>query len=427
MKFNVSNVFKLNILFYFISIALAFAEDEEDKCPTFQDYLNDDGKNLLAPVMKVVTDACASVASASWDLFATPLQGVVMIGAAIYIAVFTLKNIASFSQQDVAGYLSNSKTGVIPLMAKVAVVLVLLTPDGKAFLFANLISPVVSAFMNAGAKFGNSSLGTSFGGADNVKGLFNSVLTKVTDFNKSSYQIVALGRELLCLAFNPASFLDIHWKLIPYAAALYIFGWLICIAISFYMLDVLFRLGVGCMLLPMAVACGVSKLTSQYSKKTWELFVNVCFNFLMLGIVCNFSIKMLERSVGGAKGSDIMTQLTANAVIEDEKVKELVEAIDFKAVILTILCCFIIFKLFSEIEQLADRVSGAKSVGNTSQKIAADAGAKPLKGAKRVAKFGGKIIAQEAGSTVMNSKYAVKARAAGLRFKDNVKKKLGLS
>lgn len=427
MKFNVSNIFRLNILFYFICIGLAFAEDEEDVCPTFQDYLTDKGQDLLSGVLKVVTDACASVATKSWDLFATPLQGVVMTGAAIYIAVFTLKNIASFSQQDAAGYLSNSKTGVIPLMAKVAVVLILLTSEGNVFLYKNLITPVVEAFMNAGAKFGNTGLGTTFGGASNVGGLFNSVLTKVTDFNKSSYQIVALGRELLCLAFNPSSFLDIHWKLIPYAAALYIFGWLICIAISFYLLDVLFRLGVGCMLLPMAVACGVSKLTSQYSKKTWELFVNVCFNFLMLGIVCDFAIKMLEQSVGGVEGSSIMSELTANAVIENEKVKELVEAIDFKAVILTILCCFIIFKLFSEVGELAERVSGAKSVGNTGQKIGADAISRPWNATKRMTKQGGKIIAQEAISSAKNSKYGVKVRAAGLRFKNNVKKKFGLN
>ncbi|MBQ8750923.1 MAG: hypothetical protein IJZ30_04740 [Alphaproteobacteria bacterium] len=427
MKFDVSNIFKLNILFYFICIGLAFAEDEDDVCPTFQDYLNDKGQDLLSGVLKVVTDACANVATKSWDLFATPLQGVVMTGAAIYIAVFTLKNIVSFSQQDAAGYLSNSKTGVIPLMAKVAVVLVLLTSAGNTFLYANLISPVVGAFMNAGSIFGSSPLNTSFDGAGDVNALFSNVLKKVEDFNRDSYRIVALGRELLCLAFRPPGFLDIHWKLIPYGVILFIFGWLICIAISFYMLDVLFRLGVGCMLLPMAVACGVSKLTSQYSKTTWELFVNVCFNFLTLGIVCDFSIKMLTEAVEGTSKSDIGTKLQESAYIEDEVVKELVEAIDFTAVILTILCCFIIFKLFSEIGQLAERVSGAKSVGNTGQKIGADATSRPWNATKRLAKFGGKTIVQEAGSSVMNSKYGIKARAAGLRFKNNVKKKFGLN
>lgn len=421
MKFRVSNIFILSFIFNFICFGLALAEDD-DTCPTFQQYLNDEGKNLLAPVMKTVTSACASVANASWNLFAVPLQGVVMIGAAIYIAVFTLKNIASFSQQDVAGYLSNNKTGVIPLMAKVAVVLILLTSEGNSFLYSNLISPVVSAFMNAGAKFGNSSLGTSFGNASNVSGLFNSVLTKITDFNKSCYQIVALGRELMCLAFNPDSFLDIHWKLIPYAAILYIFGWLICIAISFYMLDVLFRLGVGCMLLPMAIACGVSKLTSQYSKKTWELFVNVCFNFLTLGLVCDFSIKMLEQSVGGVEGSSVMQNLTANAVIEDEQVKELVAAIDFKAVILTILCCFIIFKLFEEVEQLANRVSGAKSVGNTAQKIGADAMSKPFDAGKHVLKYSGRVV----GDKIVDNRVTRGAKAMGIRIKNNIRRRLGL-
>ena len=44
-----------------------------------------------------------------------------------------------------------------------------------------------------------------------------------------------------------------------------------------------------------------------------------------------------------------------------------------------------------------------------------------------MAKQGRKIIAQEAISSAKNSKYGVKVRAAGLRFKNNVKKKFGLN
>ena len=224
----------------------------------------------------------------------------------------------------------------------------------------------------------------------------NFYSTNPADFNDISYEIVALGRELLCLSFMPDEFLDKFWGLVPFGVVLYIFGWLICLGLAFYMLDVLFRLAVGCIVLPFAIACAVSKLTVTYTQKTWALFVNVCFNFMVMGIITNFSLDMLERAVSGH--SDLKGKLTGSALQESE-VEQIYRDLSFKGFILTFLCCMIVFRLFAEIENLASRVSGAKGVGQLAQKASSPF----IKSAYGGAKWGTKEIFKSTTRKAMNS------------------------
>lgn len=158
--------------------------------------------------------------------------------------------------------------------------------SNQAFLYNNLIGPVIGAGMAIGQQIAPGGLGAgSFSGTSDVNALFNAVINKVQEFNDQVYIVVALGRMLLCLAFLPDSIIDWYWSLMPFGAVLYVFGWFILIGVAFYLLDVLFRLAVGCMLLPMAIACGVSKFTSSYTKKHGTC-LSTCFSILSCSAYC---------------------------------------------------------------------------------------------------------------------------------------------
>ena len=413
------------VLFNLFFIANSVKADDKT-CQTLNEIVSDGvgDKFLLTPAFDTIVKAAASLATSIWNQFATTLQGIVVLGAAIYIAVFTLKNIGSFSQQDTAGYLSNEKTGVIPLMFKVAVVVILLTDAGNTFLYKDLISPVISTAMSVGSNFGGGISG-NFGGASDVGGLFESVITKAKEFNEDSYIIVAIGRLLMCLAFLPESFIDTYWSLLPFGFVLYAFGWLICIGIAFYMLDVLFRLAVACILLPFAIACSVSKLTSNYTQKTWYLFVNVCFNFMVLGFLIGFSVMVIANAMTGSE--DLYNDLAANSNFTESQVEKIAETLSLKSFILTFVCCMMIFRLFTEIENIADAIVGQKSsVGKMAQTTSAPI----VKGAMTVATAPisaiGKAAVQEAGSSIKNSKAGRAVRRAGANFKRGVKDFFGL-
>lgn len=161
-----------------------------------------------------------------------------------------------------------------------------LAAEQSGILYNNLIGPVIGAGMAIGQQIAPGGLGAgSFSGTSDVNALFNAVINKVQEFNDQVYIVVALGRMLLCLAFLPDSIIDWYWSLMPFGAVLYVFGWFILIGVAFYLLDVLFRLAVGCMLLPMAIACGVSKFTSSYTKKHGTC-LSTCFSILSCSAYC---------------------------------------------------------------------------------------------------------------------------------------------
>lgn len=405
---------------YYLCTAVSVFADDDRHCMTLADYVKEgtgDGC-LLCGIYEVVMQACANVVTTSWSAFAQPLQGVVAVGAAIYIAVYTLRNIATFSQQDPAAYLSG-KTGIIPLGVKVAAVIWLL--GHESFLYQYLIGPVIGAGMNIGAMFGSQLGGGSSGftGVSDVGSLFQAVIDKVQEFNDNAYQIVAIGRLFLCLAFLPDGILDWLWGFIPFGAVLYVFGWFIVIGVSFYLLDVLFRLAVACMLLPMAIACGVSKLTSKYTKSNWNLFVNVFFNFVMMGILLDFMIKMVDESLGGAVEIISKSPKMTGEQLSVDAAEDLLDQLETSSFILTTVCCMIGFKLFMELDQLAEKVSGASSVGKEGSKLGAFANKMVTSPAQRIGKAGMGLAGatvQQAGSEINDKRRLTGRKISGSRL-----------
>lgn len=414
--------FILTFIFYLLSFSVGWA-DEERMCPSLEQYVKEGqgDRCLLCSIYRVIAQACVSVVNISWSSFAVPLQGVVAVAASIYIAVYTLKNIGNFSQQDPSAYLSNEKTGIIPLCVKVAIVIWLL--GNQKFVYGNIICPVIATGMSIGLLVTGGGLSGNFGGASDVSALFNAVIDNIQNFNDELYKVVALGRLLMCLAFLPDSILDWHFHLIPFGAVLYIFGWFLLIGAGFYLLDVLFRLAVGCMLLPIAIACGVSKFTSVYTKKTWNLFVNVFFNFVMLGMILEFILEMIVEAMTG--NAEVQALLTKSSTLTDSDAKNIAEKIEIGAFILTSICCMVSFKLFMEIESITDKISSSTSVGKLGQKSGAIAAQMVQKPAGKIAKEGVKFADTarlETGRRISESKVGTKVHQMGRNIKNGVKR-----
>lgn len=341
----------------------ALAEDFENHCPTLTDFKTEGQVFWLESAYNLIAETCANLAEGSWDLFAEALQAIVAIGIGIYIAMYTLRNIGAFSQQDVSAYLSDSKRGVIPLLFKGAFIILLLSD--KSFVYKYLISPIIVA----GAEIGGSDWGANFGSDNSVYGLFTKVINTAHEFNDEAYEIVAIGRLMLCLTSLP-SFPGWYWQMIPFGATAYIFGQMIILGITFYMMDLLFRLGVGCIMLPMGIACGVSKYTSHYTRQLWNLFINVAFNFVILGIVIKFTISMIKHAMAGLIAQKVELFM-ASTVLDKAQIDQLAAELTLTAFVMLALCCIIAFKLFLSVGQIADKVSSTQSVGKAAVQTAA--------------------------------------------------------
>lgn len=429
--FLIKQIFTYVFFTAFPKIVLA-GDEFSRSCPTLEEYTQDGvGENfILKEPYELIMQACASIAEGSWAAFASSLQGVVCLGAAIYIALYTLKNIGSFSQQDTSAYLSNEKTGVIPLGIKTAIVITLL--GNQSTIYTYLITPVIGAGTDVGKIVAGSSLGSGgFSGASSVRALFSSVIKQVMDFNNQIYKIVGIGKLLWCVAKLPDSLPDWYWRLLFFAPVLILYGWIILLGVSFAFIDVLFRLAVGCIMLPMGIACGFSKLTSSYTKSLWNLFVNVCFTFMSIGILVSFTTEMIWKALGG---TDKLKAQLAGKVLNKADVDAFVENINLTSFLLVSICCILAVKLFMGLDQIVEGLSSARSVGSLGKKTGAQAFATTKKAAAFVSqpvRVGGAVIGQRAGNKIVNSKpiTAVRRgyRAVGSSMKKGVKKVFGLS
>lgn len=350
---------------------------------------------ILKEAYEIIAEAMVIVSKTSWLLFAKSLQAVVGLGTAIYIAMYTLRNVGSFSQQDTAAYLSNEKTGVIPIAVKMLIIVWLL--GNQSFIYKYLISLAVTTCIEIGTIIGSRSGIGTISSPDNLADLFAFVINKVIDFNNSIYHIVATGQLLFRMSFV-GGILNIYWKTAMFAIPLWIYGWIIIIGISFYMLDVLFRLGIGCVVLPFAIACGLSKFTIDYTRKTWNLFMNVGFNFIMLGILIGFANEMINKCVG--------LEIPENKKLNEADIKYINDQLDLGVFVTIALCCMITFKLFMQIEQIVDKISGTSSVGKVGQETGAKLGKLAKRAATKPSREAGKFVgagAQVAGNKVSRS------------------------
>ena len=418
--------------FYAFLLVLVLPILANADCPSIQEYINEGvGDNfLLQGVFKKIANISSTVTEKTWDAFSLPLRSVLSVAMGIYFAVYTLKNIGSFSKQDVASYLSKEKTGIINTGVRVGFVMFLLTDQGNSFLYGNLIIPVINTCMMIGMKFvspgsSDSTLSAIMNSSpDDVRGLFDSVIKLVSSFNEKSYTVVALGKELLCLAWRPSGIFSKEWSLIPFGLLIYVMGWMICIGLSFYLLDVMFRLGVGCIVLPFAVACGIYQHTTVYTNKTWGLFMNVGFNFLLLGMVICIILQLIASAMGGDDSRLMQKIINSNAVLSESEAEALADGLSFKKFIMVTMCCMVGFKIFSEIEKLVDRISETSSPGRVGQQAGEMLGNQAkgvLKQGGKFVKAAGKVAARDAaekgskiGDKLKNTK-AGKAVSKGLR------------
>ena len=402
----------------------AFAEDFEQHCPTLKEFQDEGAAFWLEGSYKIIARTCAQLAEGSWALFATSLQAIVAIGIGIYIAMYTLRNLGAFSQQDVSAYLSNDKRGVLPLLFKGTFIILLL--GNKPAVYQYLITPIIVT----SAEIGDSGWGATFASDSDVRGLFTKVINTAHDFNDKAYGIVAMGRLLLCLTKLP-SFPGWYWQMIPFGATAYIFGQMIILGITFYMMDLLFRLGVGCIMLPVGIACGVSKYTSHYTRQLWNLFINVAFNFIILGIVINFTISMIQHAIAGLVAQKIELFL-ASTVLSKAQVDQIAAELTLTAFVMLALCCIIAFKLFLSVGQIADKVSSTSSVGKAAVQTAAQVAKTAYNEtpigfvAEQTAVGAPKALAQEVGSTISNSKPVRATGNAYNKFREAGKRAIGL-
>lgn len=398
---------KGKILLTFCSVL--FLASCGDDCPTIQEAST--GICPLCRLFELLTESAAEMAEKSWQDFALPLSKVVIVIAAIYIAVYTLRMVSSFGKQTLADYFTGDKRGLFVFMFKATFVYLLLRGNPTEPFNPNeidfvkyVIGPLLSAGIEIGATLSNTVLGDN--SLKNIEiNTWNDVFLMMFDatvtFNNSIQLISGLGEVMCCdSVFNLKPW---NWKFLQmiYGTILFCYGWILLIAVSFFMLDVVIRLAFAAALLPVCLILSLSHLSVPYAKSIWNFFVNVFFSLIMMGIVMGITIQSAFFCVTGNSAENVSSRsFDLQAAIDQNNIGEMTSAMAvFGHMLLTIICFAVLFYLIEQMGALAGKISdtAAASGINTTQEAAAPVTQSGANAVKSVASWTGNATQKAAG------------------------------
>ncbi len=278
-----------------------------DKCD-FKEYL--DSQNCtFCELFKKLWNAASIMAKTSNDALSAPTKTLVSIGFLIWICVYLLKQIASLSKVGTGEMLK----GILFQGFRVAVVIIALS--GAIYEIMDLtINPVMQTGLNfsrtlnkeagcdASASYMQNIVGydetTGFpkpqaessaeiGGLS--KHLGESIICNLKTLEDKTGFLMSLGKYSMCIGWER------HPLWHPYflpglgyfttGIFLWIAGLLLLLSFPWCLVDCILQLCIAVALLPCAVGAYAFKITAQYLKMIWNMFMNAMFNFVFMAII----------------------------------------------------------------------------------------------------------------------------------------------
>lgn len=345
----------------------------KDGCPTFNEYLADLTSCPLCVIFEVILNTDSAVAHIAWEKLSKPLQGVVSIFFLVFLALETLKVVANMAGSGTSAYLKT----IIILGFKVAIVLILL--QDSTYVYGYFISPVLKGglemgqeFLRAGAKdagacqmTGTTSFG-SIQGNELDSSILSSILETIRCFSNSSLIMPSIGRALMCHGWeNEGSFLGIPDFEMWFAGIItYIFGLMIWLSVTFYLIDCTVQLGMVCGLVPLFIACWPFKMTQRYTTTGVKMILNTFFTFVLMGIVMLVGMEIISFAIsGGSNQSDVASKIAIlnSSNFNMDRLKKMV-SLDSEAILILIACCIMAMKLLGVVNSAAGKFSSGSGM-----------------------------------------------------------------
>lgn len=337
--------------------------ETSDGCLPFGAYLDQFERCPICSLFNIILNTDAQIAHLSWNAVSGALIKIVATFFLVVIALDVLKMVASPTGTKTSALLKS----ILLNGLKVAIAVILLS--NSSYIYGLFISPVLKGGLDMGMAIANSSGGScTIVGESGItptqefdSSLFDAVIGSVKCFQTSAGTIPAMGRALIC-----HSFADTLPKLSMWlsGAIMYLFGLMIWLAVSFYLIDCTVQLGMLSALVPLFIACWPFKMTQSYAYKGVKMIMNTFFNYFMVGVVLLIGIEITSFAATG-KGTNLQ-EMQAALDNNDIKLLQKLTSLDSFQILILIACCIFSMKLIGTINSLANKFSsGAGSdIGN---------------------------------------------------------------
>ena len=407
-------------------------DDVDEGCKPIATYAQELSANcIICGLFATILGAVQKISQQAFDATVEGLSAVLGVAFLLYIAYTTLLAIASPEAQKLSKYLGELLTQGF----KVAVTILLL--QNPTFLYQEMLTPILDGGIDFGLSLSSvdkaaaQELGGKYAEKFNMNSEYlpGAVLIDLTgtvhSFQNVAAEMPGMGRALMCFSFEDLPW-DPNMKFIPRftmlvnGILLYVFGLGIMLAVGFYMLDCALSLGMVCALMAFFVASWPFKLTSGYTRTGWNMFLNVFFNFVMMGVIVKTIVELSAQAVSGGN-KDRLSALMAEG---DAEALDAELGMGGDTIILVIVCCLLCFKLPKDSGRLANKFAGGAQI-----QMGAEMGGMATSAATSVAKGGlqttGKAIGKAAGSAAEHSGAKAGMQKLGGAAKNMASKALG--
>ena len=367
-----------------------YEEDNIESCPTVEEYQAEIKlKCIPCGLFAKILAAAQNIADAAFNVMKDPLSKLLEIAFLIFIGYTTLIMIGSPETQKISQYLSSLLTQGF----RVAVALLILA--SPEFLYDNLAEPLLDGsidfgiaiteskkqdFLAKGGEYESNFKNESYLSSD----MLTTMVGSMAGFNESAATVPAIGEALWCNAWiklgASQGFFIPRISMALEGVIFIVFGYMIMLALGFYLLDTALQLGIVCALMPFFVACWPFKMTSKYTKVGWNMFLNTCFYFIMMGILVTVVVNLISMSISGDRPADEFI-----AILSSGSPDYIMQYIDFGGLqmIMCILCTMFAFKISKETGNLANKFAKGSPAGGMGTKL----GTMAASAAKSAVKF----------------------------------------
>ena len=377
------------ISFIFVGFSsTALANSYSDNCSSISELKEKYQDDCLpCQIVQVLLAAFMRGASKVYDVSKTAGNQLLVLGIMLWIPFWLIQKISSFGQQEPAKLVSD----LLIFSGKVVI----------AFCFVNagigtLVSFAINPILAAGADFGNALLIESgntsiettnpiqYTGPTDI--ISQPVMDKILMLSERISNEVAtnliIGNALSCFALFNGYDLDIgvleitipDFGLLLCGITIWCIGFMLTLAVCYYLLDIPFRIGFAIIALPVVIGLWPFKLTGKHLKSVVMIAVNAAGTFLFLALAASFAIRLLGAAYAFNASKVVSDSASQDGIrilyqaIEENNVLYIANLFSLTNVAFFILvfCYIYAFKFLSEItEKYPNKIFGGSMTAGT--------------------------------------------------------------
>lgn len=262
---------------------------------------------VIKTLITTFMDACSNVQDITTEAGTKILQ----LGLMIWLAFFALKNVTSLTNVE-PGSLINT---LFTMLFKCFVAYVFITSGITAFMMY-IIEPI----MDAGASYGIGLMKGSpahleltpsstnvYAGTKVVSAsLINNIMGFTESLDKTVSTNLIIGHSLTCHSTHAGMW---RWAALGFeiripnfwiwlcGAAIWFCGFMLTLGVSYYMLDISFKLGFSIIAFPIVAALWPFNITKDKLKKCVSIIMKSAATFAMLALTSSYALSLISESL----------------------------------------------------------------------------------------------------------------------------------